>query len=150
MISWAISIIYMLYNLKLDFKLPNKTVLKKIIKYGIPLTMERVLARIGVLVYGILVSNIGTDKYSIHTVCYSVCVACEVITNAYQATLMIKYPVDGTDNEKINSIIKIKKQCFSIVILLNYIFGFIYLIIMHGSLPLSKCFTYWFYYWIYN
>lgn len=142
MISWVISIIYMLYNLKLDFKLPNKTVLNKTIKYGIPLTMERVLARIGVLVYGILVSNIGTDKYSIHTVCYSVCVACEVITNAYQATLMIKYPVNATDNEKINSIIKIKKQCFSIVILLNYIFCFIYLIIMHGSLPLSKCFPY--------
>lgn len=41
MVSWLISIIYMLYNLKLDFKLPNKDTLQSIIKYGIPTCLER-------------------------------------------------------------------------------------------------------------
>ncbi len=146
MISWGVSIIYMLYNLKLEFKLPNKEVIEKIAKYGVPSTTERVLARIGVLVYGILVSKLGTDKYSVHAICYSVCVSCEIITNAYQATLMIKYPINGTEKEKYDSILNMKRKFFSVVILLDFVLCFIYLIIMHGSLPLKECFPYIFFY----
>ena len=92
MVSCIISIIYMLINLKLDFKIPNKDTIQSIVKYGIPTSLERLLSRIFILIYGVIASNLETDKYSIHTICYSVCLSLEIITNAYQVTLMIKVP----------------------------------------------------------
>ena len=44
--------------------------------------------------YGMLASRLGTDKYSIHTICYSVCISLEIITNAYQAALMVNIPIN--------------------------------------------------------
>ena len=35
-----------------------------------------------------------------------------------------------------------KKSCYPVLILLNYIFAIGYLVIQHGSLPLEKCFPY--------
>lgn len=142
MISWLISIIYMLYNLKLKFKFPNKDTMQNIIKYGIPTSLERLLSRIFILIYGVIASNLGTDKYSIHTICYSVCLSLEIITNAYQATLMIKVPIKECYSKQYESIMLMKKKCYLLIILLNYVFCFIYLIITHGSLPLEKCFPY--------
>lgn len=142
MLSWILSIIYMLYNLNLKIDLPDKESLENILKYGIPTSMERLISRIFILIYGVIASHLGTDKYSIHTICYSVCLSLEIITNAYQASLMIKIPINGTYDEKYNAIMKMKKECFRIIVLLNYIFCIIYLIISHGSLPLKECFPY--------
>ena len=142
MVSWIISIIYMLYNLKLEFKLPNKETMQNIVKYGIPTSLERLLSRIFILIYGVIASHLGTDKYSIHTICYSVCLSLEIITNAYQATLMIKVPINEKYEKQKQVILQMKKKCFSLIVLLNYIFCFVYLIITHGSLPLKECFPY--------
>ena len=142
MVSWLISIIYMLYNLNLKFKLPNKGTMQNIIKYGIPTSLERLLSRIFILIYGVIASNLGTDKYSIHTICYSVCLSLEIITNAYEATLMIKVPIKENYSKQYDSIMQMKKKCFLLILLINYVFCFIYLLITHGSLPLEKCFPY--------
>ena len=141
-ISWIISIIYMLLNLKLKFEYPDKTSLKNVIKYGFVYSSERVLSRIFLLLYGVLASHMGTEKYSIHTVCYSVCMLLEIITNAYQATLMIKVPSGKNYEEQYNNCMNMKNKCFPLIILLNFIFAFVYLFISHGSLPLYKCFPY--------
>lgn len=141
-ISWIISIIYMLLNLKLKFEYPDKTSLKNVIKYGFAYSSERVLSRIFLLLYGVLASHMGTEKYSIHTVCYSVCMLLEIITNAYQATLMIKVPSGKNYEEQYNNCMNMKNKCFPLIILLNFIFAFVYLFISHGSLPLYKCFPY--------
>lgn len=141
-ISWLISIIYMLYNLKLKFEFPNKESLKNVIKYGFAYSSERLLSRIFLLLYGIVASHMGTEKYSIHTICYSVCLTLEIITNAYQATLMIKVPEGKTYEEQYNNCINMRNKCFPLIIILNFVFAFIYLIISHGSLPLYKCFPY--------
>ena len=141
-ISWIISIIYMLLNLKLKFEYPDKTSLKNVIKYGFAYSSERVLSRIFLLLYGVLASHMGTEKYSIHTVCYSVCMLLEIITNAYQATLMIKVPSGKNYEEQYNNCMNMKNKCFPLIILLNFIFTFVYLFISHGSLPLYKCFPY--------
>lgn len=141
-ISWLISIIYMLYNLKLKFEIPNKESLKNIIKYGVPYSSERLLSRIFLLLYGVVASYMGTEKYSIHTICYSVCLTLEIITNAYQATLMIKVPKGKTYAEQYNNCMNMRNKCFPLIIVLNFVFTFIYLIISHGSLPLYKCFPY--------
>lgn len=141
-ISWIISIIYMLYNLKLKFEFPNKESLKNVIKYGFAYSSERLLSRIFLLLYGVVASHMGTENYSIHTICYSVCLTLEIITNAYQATLMIKVPEGKTYEEQYNNCINMRNKCFPLIIVLNFVFAFIYLIISHGSLPLYKCFPY--------
>ena len=141
-ISWVISIWYMLFNLKLKFEFPNRKALKNVFKYGLAYSSERLFSRIFLLLYGVLASHMGTENYSIHTICYSVCLSLEIITNAYQATLMIKVPQGKTYQEQYNNCMSMKKQCFKLIILLNYIFAFIYLLISHGSLPLHKCFPY--------
>ena len=141
-ISCVISIWYMLFNLKLKFEFPNREALKNVFKYGLAYSSERLFSRIFLLLYGVLASHMGTENYSIHTICYSVCLSLEIITNAYQATLMIKVPQGKTYQEQYNNCMSMKKQCFKLIILLNYIFAFIYLLISHGSLPLHKCFPY--------
>lgn len=141
-LSWIISIIYMLYNLKLKFEFPNKESLKNVIKYGFAYSSERLLSRIFLLLYGVVASYMGTENYSIHTICYSVCLTLEIITNAYQATLMIKVPEGKTYEEQYNNCINMRNKCFALIVILNFVFSFIYLIISHGSLPLYKCFPY--------
>lgn len=142
MVSWLISILYMLYHLKLKFEFPNKEAFKNVIKYGLPYSSERMLSRIFLLLYGIIASHLGTEQYSIHTICYSVCLTLEIITNAYQATLMIKVPEGKTYKEQYNNCMNLKNKCFSLILLLNFVFTFVYLLISHGSLPLYKCFPY--------
>lgn len=141
-VSWIISIIYMLYNLKLKFEYPDKESFKNVIKYGFAYSSERLLSRIFLLLYGVLASRLGTEKYSIHTVCYSVCLTLEIITNAYQATLMIKVPEGKNYNEQYKNCMNMYKQCYPLVLILNFVFAFIYLIISHGSLSLDKCIPY--------
>lgn len=142
MISWFISIIYMLYNLKLKFEFPNKESFKNVIKYGFAYSSERLLSRIFLLLYGVVASYMGTENYSIHTICYSVCLTLEIITNAYQATLMIKVPDGKTYEEQYEKCMNMRNKCFPLIIVLNFMFAIIYLIISHGSLPLYKCFPY--------
>ncbi len=141
-VSWGISIVYMLYKLKLKFEFPSKESLKNVIKYGLAYVSERVLSRIFLLLYGVIASYMGTEKYGIHTICYSVCLTLEIITNAYQATLMIKVPEGKTYEEQYSNCMNMKKRCFPLIIILNFIFAFIYLLISHGSLPLYRCFPY--------
>ena len=141
-ISWTISIIYMLYNLKLKFEYPDKEAIKNVVTYGLPYSSERIFSRIFLLLYGVLASHLGTEKYSIHTICYSVCLSLEIITNAYQAALMIKIPQGKEYKEQYNNCMEMKQKCFSSIIILNFLFAIIYLIISHGSLPIYKCFPY--------
>lgn len=141
-ISWFISITYMLYNLKLKFEYPDKQSLKSVIKYGFAYSFERLLSRTFLLLYGVLASHMGIENYSIHIICYSVCLTLEIITNAYQATLMIKVPEGKTYYDQYDNCMNMKNKCFPLIIVLNFVFSFVYLFISHGSLPLYKCFPY--------
>ncbi len=140
--AWALSIFYMLYNLKLKYKPIDKVSFKNVIKFGFPYTMERFISSIFLLIYGVLASFMGTKSYSIHTICYSVCLTLELITNAYQATLMIKVPESKNIKDQYINCMNIKKQCFMWVIIINFIMCFVYLIISHGSLSISSCLPY--------
>ena len=146
LISWIISIIYMLYNLKLKFEYPDKESLTNVFKYGFAYSSERVLSRIFLLLYGVLASHLGTTNYSIHTICYSVCLTLEIITNAYQAALMIKVPEGKTYEKQYKNCMDMKKKCFPSVVGLNFLFAFIYLFISHGSVSIIDCFPYFLFY----
>ena len=174
-LSNIICFIYLAYKIKLIYPKITKEDLNNVKLYGVPYSMERVFSRALILLYGVLASNLGTEKYAIHTICYSVCLTLETITNAYQATLMIKVP-EGQTNEKqyrnyieiitnayqaifmikvpegqtyeqqYRNCMKMKNKCFPLIILLNFIFAFIYLIISHGSVPILECFPYFLFY----
>ncbi len=141
-IANIISIIYMLYKFKLEFTFPDKKSFQNVKKYGIVYALERLFSRIFLLLYGVLASRMGTENYSIYTICYAVCSNLEFITDAYQATLMIKVPEVKTYEQKYIKCMETKKEILPLIITLNFVFAFIYLFISHGSLPLSKCLPY--------
>lgn len=142
MISWLVAIIYMLYNSKLKFMFPNKETINKVIKYGVPISLERLLSRIFILIYGVIASSLGTNDYAIHAICYGVCLNLEIVTNAYQAALMIKVPEGKTVREQFDICMKFRNKFFALIVLLNFSMSIVYLLILHGSLPLNKCFPY--------
>lgn len=141
-----ISFLYLLYKSKFKFNFPAKDELNNIKKYGVVLCLERIISRIFILIYGILASNLGTKKYAIHSVCYSICLNLEIITNAYSAALMIKIPKAKSKIEQDLIMKEYMKKCFLIVLLLNFALSFINLVISHGSLPFLDCFPYIFFY----
>lgn len=136
--------IYHLYVVQFEIRIQvtKQRKYEKCIKIWSTNIFGKVVITYILLIYGIIASYLGTDKYSIHTICYSVCLSLEIITNAYQATLMIKVPIKESYEQQYETVMKIKKKCFPLIIVLNYIFCFIYLVISHGSLPLEKCFPY--------
>ncbi len=145
-LSDLICFAYLLYKTKLKFTKPNKDDLRNVKLYGIPYSLERIFSKVLILIYGILASHMGTKNYSIHTICYSVCLTLEIITNAYQATLMIKVPQGKNYQEQYNICISMKNKCFLIVILLNFVLSFLYLFISHGSVPIQQCLPYLIFY----
>lgn len=56
--------------------------------------------------------------------------------------LMIKVPEGKTYEEQYSNCMNMKKSCFPLIIILNFVFAFIYLLISHGSIPLYRCFPY--------
>lgn len=145
-LSDIICFIYLSYKTKIKYKKITREDLNNVKLYGISYSLERIFSRALILIYGVLASKLDTEKYSIHTICYSVCLTLEVITNAYQAALMIKVPEGKTYKQQYKNCIEMKNKCFPLIILLNFIFAFIYLIISHGSVPILKCFPYFLFY----
>lgn len=141
-ISWIITIIYMLSHTHFKFEYPDKEALTNVMRYGFIYSGERVISRVFILIYGILASYMGTYNYSVHTVCFSVLLSLEIITGAYQSTLMGKLPHDKTYEKQYNECMQLKRDCFKLSIILNFIFAFIYLVISHGSLSLYECLPY--------
>ena len=84
----------------------------------------------------------GESKYAIHSICYSICLNLEIITNAYSAALMIKIPEEKDKFKQLDLLKEYMKKCFIIVLVINFIMSLILLIIEHGSLPINECFPY--------
>ncbi|MCI9585551.1 MAG: hypothetical protein HFH45_02830 [Bacilli bacterium] len=140
--SWAISIIYMLYHLKLKFMLPHKEDINNVLKYGFPILIERLIMSVYLLIYTLLASHLGTEMYAIHVICFAVAIKLEIITDAYQASQMINVPLNENYDKQYQVLTELKKQCSKIIIIANYVLCILYLVISHGSLPIEKCFPY--------
>lgn len=141
-LSDAICFTYLSYKTKIKFKKLTKKEFENIKAYGILYSLERVLSRIFILIYGILSSYMGESKYAIHSICYSICLNLEIITNAYSAALMIKIPEEKDKFKQLDLLKEYMKKCFIIVLVINFIMSLILLIIEHGSLPINECFPY--------
>lgn len=137
-----INTVYLTIKFKLKCYKISVADVNNVKKYGISLTMERLLSRIFILVYGVLASYMGEFKYAVHSICYSVCLNLEIITNAYSAALMIKIPEVKDEKKQIILLKEYMKKCFAIVLIMNFILSLIMLIIQHGSLPIKNCFPY--------
>lgn len=141
-LSDAICFIYLSYKAKIKFKKIKKKEIENIKTYGILYSLERLLSRIFILIYGILSSYMGESKYAIHSICYSICLNLEIITNAYSAALMIKIPEEKDKFKQLDLLKEYMRKCFIIVLVMNFIMSLILLIIEHGSLPINECFPY--------
>lgn len=141
-LSDAICFIYLSYKAKIKFKKITKKEIENIKTYGILYSLERLLSRIFILIYGILSSYMGESKYAIHSICYSICLNLEIITNAYSAALMIKIPEEKDKFKQLDLLKEYMRKCFIIVLVMNFIMSLILLIIEHGSLPINECFPY--------
>lgn len=141
-LSDAICFTYLSYKTKIKLKKLTKKEFENIKAYGILYSLERVLSRIFILIYGILSSYMGESKYAIHSICYSICLNLEIITNAYSAALMIKIPEEKDKFKQLDLLKEYMKKCFIIVLVINFIMSLILLIIEHGSLPINECFPY--------
>lgn len=141
-IAHIVNIAYLAVKFNLKYEKISKEDICSVKKYGIPLSLERLLSRIFILIYGVLASYMGENKYAIHSICYGICLNLEIITTAYSAALMIKIP-EEKDSLKQNIMLKkYMKMCFKPVIIINFILAFIMLVIQHGSLPIKDCFPY--------
>ena len=141
-LAHIINIIYLSIKFDLKYEKITKEDLSNIKKYGVTLSLERLLSRIFILGYGVLASYMGEKNYAIHSICYGVCLNLEIITNAYSAALMIKIPEEKDKNKQFNLLKEYMKKCFLIVLIINFVLSFITLIIQHGSLPIEECFPY--------
>ena len=112
MLSDIICFTYLSYKIKLKYQKITKEDLNNVKSYGIPYSMERVFSRTIILIYGVLASQLGTEKYK----------------------------------QQYRNCMKMKNKCFPLIIVLNFIFAFIYLLISHGSVPISECFPYFLFY----
>ena len=84
----------------------------------------------------------GKNNYAIHSICYGICLNLEIITNAYNSTLMIKIPEEKNKDKQMNLLKEYMKKCFSTVLIINFILTIVMLVIQHGSLPIMECFPY--------
>lgn len=134
--------IYLLYKLKIKFEKITKEHLKNINRFGITLMFERLISRSLILIYGVLASNLNTNDYAIHTICYGVAINLELITNAYHSSLMIKIPDGKTSFDQKEIMKSYMYKLFGLIAILYFVFAIIYLFISHGSLPIEKCFPY--------
>lgn len=137
-----INIIYLKIKFKLRIEGINKEDLCNVKKYGITLVTERLLSRIFILIYGVIASYMSGINYAIHTICYSVCLNLEIITNAYSAVLMIKIPEEKDKSKQTNVLKKYMKKCFMTILIIDFVLAGITLFIQHGTLPISDCFPY--------
>ena len=60
-------------------------------------------------------------NYAIHTICYSVCLNLEIITNAYSAVLMIKIPEEKDKSKQTNVLKKYMKKCFMTIVIIDFV-----------------------------
>ena len=141
-IAHIINIIYLTAKFDLKYEKISKEDISNVKKYGITLSLERLLSRIFILIYGVLASYMGENKYAIHSICYGICLNLEIVTNAYSAALMIKIPEEKDKSKQIILLRDYMKMCFKTVIIINFVLAIIMLIIQHGSLPIKDCFPY--------
>ncbi len=67
----------------------------------------------------------GKNNYAIHSICYGICLNLEIITNAYNSTLMIKIPEEKNKDKQMNLLKEYMKKCFSTVLIINFILAIV-------------------------
>lgn len=141
-IAHIINIIYLMLKFKLKYEKITREDFYYVKKYGITLSLERLLSRIFILIYGVLASYMKEKDYAIHSICYGVCLNLEMITNAYSVTLMIKIPEEKNKINQLNLLKDYMNKCFIVILIISFLLAIITLIIQHGSLPIKDCFPY--------
>lgn len=138
---------YLIYDLVLVifsgiFKSRDKITLsdlKLCFKHGSNMLIDRLLGKVATITYNVYASKLGTEAFAIHSVCYSLAVFTENITNALFNFEVVKLAlVDGV-REKYKKCIEILKSNVLKLALLGYVLAFILLLFLHGDVSIKTC-----------
>lgn len=109
---------------------------------GFDIVFDGITGKIATILYNAYASKLGTQLYSIHCICYSICVFTEDITECLYTYLIVKLHKVKYMYKKLNYCKKITKKYYSTLVIIGYILGYILLIFIHGDVPVVKCVLY--------
>lgn len=138
------SVIYVIYEIfALDFWSEpfyfSWDKLKEILKHGCNTLIDRSTGKVATIFFNVYASRLGTFQYSIHAVCYSICIFGENFTNAlssYGVVSMSCLPDKENVYEHCKQMIR---KHFPLCVFGQYIFAYVLLSLTHGSVPIKDC-----------
>lgn len=114
----------------------------ELIKYGSDVSFDRITASLGVLVYNVYASKLGSQDYSIHAVCCSVAIFGEQFTNALYIYEIVKLKEYKDKTEKFKKCIHIAKKYIVMLVVSSYIMRTSLMVFMHGEVDIIRCVKY--------
>lgn len=137
------SLIYAIYEYRvLSFRKEewyfNWRELFTLLKHGFNTWVDRISGRVAVFVYGIYASKLGSELYSIHSVCYATAIFTECFTNAIH-THKVVTTKGTTALERFKHCMNTRKIYIIFSIFGAYVLGYAVLLFVHADVPLIDC-----------
>lgn len=124
--------------LKIEDKIEISTI-KECLKHSTNMLIDRLLGKVATVVYNIYASRLGTDVYAIHSVCYSIAVFTEYITNALYDYQVVRLKAYEDFDKKIRECFRIMRKTLLPLTALGYFTSFMLLLVVHGKVELKVC-----------
>lgn len=113
-------------------------ILKNCAKHGWNITVDRVLGKVAVVTYTVLVSYLGTELYAIHCIGYSIGTLTENVTNqVYNNQIIQLSKIEGIKNKFVACIKDIKKL-LPVTAIISYVIGLAMLLVIHGEVSIKS------------
>lgn len=135
--AWLVSSLAGMAMTRLAPRLPSFALMRYALRYGMPLGFSGLFTKLANICSGALISRLGTTEYAIFTVCFSVSQGVEIVNNAFMVTLFSKI-------NQFKSAIGQARHCrltarrrFWLTLLFTASFSTVYLLLVHGSVPLE-------------
>lgn len=136
-IAYVFYDIYLLWKTNILKEKINKEFIKIAFLKGKDIVIDRLCGKVATLAYGSMASQLPENLYAIHCVAYGVCTNCEEFTSNYNIFSIAKLK---NETEKLRQKgLKLIKKYGVILIPIEYIFSFIFLIIYHGKVDFLTC-----------
>lgn len=145
-VCWFIITLYFIKVLKLRPCKLDKGFLSDLYHFGLPIAFERFVNGIVHSIYGVLASYMGEARYAIHTVCYGAILTAQSVTNAYNATLILKLHVDEDFHKALNKVKYWVKQISLVLFGIYSVYCLCSIVLYSGKVGVAKCFPWFFLY----
>lgn len=113
--------------------------LKECLKHSTNMLIDRLLGKVATVTYNIYASKLGTEMYAIHSVCYSIAVFTEYITNSLYDYQIVRLKAYNDIKDKFNTCMGILKKVLIPLTILGYFSSFLLLMMVHGKVSIQSC-----------